>query len=154
MGFRQWTIIMPLIPISCSSVSRCRRCFRCAKQCSFCFTVSCWRLLLRCSRWVWSRRSHSRGVSVEILPGRGFGATCCACVSFAREIVRNSPMVNFDSQTMNKHIKLCHGHQRRSLCCLETQNALWCHWWTPSIYSEKDLFIAPRIWRLAKTTRS
>ena len=35
MGFRQWTIIMPLIPISCSSVSCCRRCLRCAKRCSF-----------------------------------------------------------------------------------------------------------------------
>ena len=42
---------------------------------------------------------------MEILPGRGFGASCCACVSFAWEIVRDSPMVNFDSQTMNKHIK-------------------------------------------------
>ena len=35
IGFRQWTIIMPLIPISCSSVSCCRRCLRCAKRCSF-----------------------------------------------------------------------------------------------------------------------
>ena len=109
MGFRQWTIIMPLIPISCSSVSCCRRCLRCAKRCSFCSAVSCWLFLLRCSRWIWSRRSHSRGVSVENLPGRGFGATCCACVSFAWEIVRDSPIVNFDSQTMNKHIKLVIG---------------------------------------------
>ena len=62
MGFRQWTIIMPLIPISCSFVSCCRRCLRCAKRCSFCPAVSCWRLLLRCSRWIWSRRSRSRGV--------------------------------------------------------------------------------------------
>ena len=46
---------------------------------------------------------------MENLPGRGFGATCCACVSFAWEIVRDSPMVNFDSQTMNKHIKLVIG---------------------------------------------
>ena len=45
-------------------------------------------------------------------------------VSFAWEIVRDSPMVNFDSQTMNKHIKLRPGHRRQSLCCLETQNAL------------------------------
>ena len=44
---------MPLIPISCSSVSCCRRCLRC----SFCSAVSCWLLLLRCSRWIWSRHS-------------------------------------------------------------------------------------------------
>ena len=31
---------------------------------------------------------------MENLPGRGFGATCCACESFAWEIVRDSPMVN------------------------------------------------------------
>ena len=58
LGFRQCkTIIMPLIPISYSSVSCCRRCLRCAKRCSFCSAVSCWRLLLRCSRWIWSRHS-------------------------------------------------------------------------------------------------
>ena len=58
LGFRQGkTIIMPLIPISYSSVSCCRRCLRCAKRCSFCSAVSCWRLLLRCSRWIWSRHS-------------------------------------------------------------------------------------------------
>ena len=140
MGFRQWTIIMPLIPISCSSVSCCRRCLRCAKRCSFCSTVSCWRLLLRCSRWIGSRRSRSRGVSVENLPGRGFGVTYCACVSFAWEIVRDSPMANFDSPTMNKinTYKMRLGHRRRSLCCLETQNAPWRHWRIPSIYSEKE----------------
>ena len=48
---------------------------------------------------------------MENLPGRGFGVTCCACVSFAWEIVRDSPMVNFDSQTMNKHIKMRRGHR-------------------------------------------
>ena len=31
---------------------------------------------------------------MENLPGRGFGVICCACVSFAWEIVRDSPMVN------------------------------------------------------------
>ena len=30
---------------------------------------------------------------------------CCARVSFAWEIVRDSPTVNFVSQTVNKHIK-------------------------------------------------
>ena len=46
-----------MIPISYSSVS-CRCCIRCAKRCSFCSPVSCWpRLLLRCSRWIWSRHS-------------------------------------------------------------------------------------------------
>ena len=84
LGFRQCkdckTIIIPLIPISFSSVSCCRRCLRCAHRCSFYSAVSCWRLLLRCSRWIWRRRSRSRGVSVKNLPGRGFGATCCACV--------------------------------------------------------------------------
>ena len=34
---------------------------------------------------------------MENLPRRGFGATCCACVSFALEIVRASPMVNIIS---------------------------------------------------------
>ena len=135
LGFRQFkTIIIPLIPVSCSSVSCCRRCVRCAKRCSFCSAVSCWRLLLPCSRWISSRRSRSRGVSVENLPGRGFGATCCACMSSAWEIVRDSPMVNFVSQTMNKHIRMRLGHRRRSVCCLETQNAPWRHWRTPSIY--------------------
>ena len=43
-------------------------------------------------------------------------------VSFAWEIVRDSPMVNFDSQTMNKHIKM-RLDGPLSLCCLETQNA-------------------------------
>ena len=109
--------------------------------CSFCSAVSCWLLLLCCSCWIWSRRSRSIGVSVENLAGRGFGATCCSCVSFAWEIVRDSPMVNFVSKMMNKHIKMRLGHRRRSLCCLETQNAPWRHWRIPSIYSEKDLFI-------------
>ena len=131
----------PDIPVSCSSVSCCRRCLRFAKRCYLCCAVSCWRLLFRCSRWISSRRSRSRGVSVENLPRRGIGATCCACVSFALEIVRDSPMVNFDSQTMNKHIKMRLGHRRRSLCCLETQNAPWRHWLLPSRNSEEERFI-------------
>ena len=68
LGFRQCkTIIMPLIPICYPSVSCCRRCLRCAKRCSFCSAVSCWRLLLRCSRWIWSQRSRSRGFSFRKL---------------------------------------------------------------------------------------
>ena len=61
---------------------------------------------------------------MENLPGRGFGATCCACVSIAWEIVRDSPMVDVVSQTLNKHNKMRLGHRRQILCCLETQNAL------------------------------
>ena len=34
-----------------------------------------------------------------------YGATCCACVSFAWEIVRDSPTVNFDSQTWSSAAK-------------------------------------------------
>ena len=60
---------------------------------------------------------------MENLPGQGFGATFVLLVSFAWEIVRDSLMVNFVSQMMNKHLKMRLGHQRRSLCCLETQNA-------------------------------
>ena len=33
----------------------------------------------------------------KISLGRGFGATCCACVRFALEIVRDSLMVNIVS---------------------------------------------------------
>ena len=95
----------------------------------------CWRRLLRCSRWIWSRRSRSREVAVENLPGRGFGASCCACESFAREIVRDSPMVNFVSQTMNKLIKMRLNHRRRSLCCLETQK-----WSITSLADTKHIF--------------
>ena len=91
---------------------------------------------------------------MENLPERGFGVTCCACVSFAWEIVRDSPMVNFDSQTMNKHLKMRLGHRRRGLCCLETQNA---HdvigGYQAYIQRKKDLFMKPPISQLAKTTR-
>ena len=34
---------------------------------------------------------------MENLPRRGFRSTCCACMSFALVIVRDSPMVNFVS---------------------------------------------------------
>ena len=81
---------------------------------------------------------------MENLPGRGFGVTCCACVSFAWEIVRDSPMVNFDSQTMNKHFKMRLAHRRRSLCA-------WKHkmlhdvigGYQACIQRKKDLFMKP-----------
>ena len=42
LGFWQCkTIIIPLIPISCSSVCCCRCCLRCAHRCSFYSAVSC-----------------------------------------------------------------------------------------------------------------
>ena len=70
LGFRQCkTMIIPLIPISQSSVSCCRRCLRCANRCSFCSAVSCWRFLLCCSRWIWSPRSRSRGLRWKIFLG-------------------------------------------------------------------------------------
>ena len=150
------------IPASCSSVSCCRHCLRCAKRCSLCSAVSYWRLLLRCSRWISSRRSRFRGVSVENLPRRGVGAACRACVSFALEIVRDSPMVNIVSQTMNKH---------NSLSWIIHENAPWssaaksmlpgnakCSMTssadTKHIFRERKiyLFMAPRISQLAKTT--
>ena len=53
---------------------------------------------------------------MENLPGRGFEAICCLCVSFAWEIVRDSPMVNIVSQTMNKH---------NSLSKIIRENAPW-----------------------------
>ena len=48
LGFRQCkTIIMPLIPISYSSVSCCRRCFAVLSDVPSASAVSCWLLLLR-----------------------------------------------------------------------------------------------------------
>ena len=91
---------------------------------------------------------------MENLPGRGFGVTCCACVSFAWEIVRDSPMVNFDSQTMNKHFKMClsvaksmlPGNTKCSMMSLaDTKHKI--------IQRKKDFFMKPRISQLAKTTR-
>ena len=67
-------------PFLYSSVSCCRHCLRCAKRCSLCSAISCWRLLLRCSHWISSRRSRSKGISVENLTRRGIAATCCAAV--------------------------------------------------------------------------
>ena len=119
LGFpRCKTIIMPLIfqsPVPLSLVFGVAFALH-AKRCSLCSAVSCWHLLPRCSRWIWSRRSCSRGVSVENLPGRGFGAICCVCVSFACEIVHDSPMVNIIWQTMNKH---------NSLSKIIRENAPW-----------------------------
>ena len=44
-------------------------------------------------------------------------------VSFAWEIVPDSPMVNIVSQTMNKHNKMRLGRRQQSLCFLEMPNA-------------------------------
>ena len=57
-----------------------------------------------------------RSFGGKYLPGRGFGAICCVCVSFAWKIVRDSPMVNIVSQTMNKH---------NSLLKIIRENAPW-----------------------------
>ena len=72
-------------------------------------------------------------ISVENLPPRGFGATCCACVSFALEIFRDLPMVNTVSQTMNEQVSsswirrslMANRFQSNVICCLETKNAPW-----------------------------
>ena len=50
----------------------------------------------------------------------------------------------FPMQMTHKHNKWLQILAQESLCCLETQNALWRHWRTPSIYSEKDLFMKPQ----------
>ena len=42
---------------------------------------------------------------MENLPGRGWSHLLCLC-EFAWEIVRDSLMVNFVPQTMNKHMKM------------------------------------------------
>ena len=84
---------------------------------------------------------------MENLSGRGFGTTCCACVTFAWEIVRDSPMVNFHSQTMNKHSRMRLGHRHRKMF----HDDIGGH--QVYIQREKDLFIKPRISQLTKTTR-
>ena len=81
--------------------------------------------LLRCSRWISSRRSRSRDFSASNLPLRGFIAGCwirrfCVwcCVPFAWEFAWDSPLINIVSQTMNKQVSFF-----KSLsieCCLET----------------------------------
>ena len=89
---------------------------------------------------------------MENLPGQGFGVTCCACVSFAWEIVRDSPIVNFDSQTMIK-----------DKCALVISGEVYVAWkrkmlhdviggYQAYIQRKKDLFMKPRISQLAKTT--
>ena len=106
-------------------------------------------LLLRCSPWIWSRRSRSRGVSVENLLGRGFGATCCAFVSFASfawEIVRDSPMVNFVSHKWRKWRWTAKSMLPENAKCSMTSLADTKH-----IFIER--FMKPRISQLAKTTR-
>ena len=93
---------------------------------------------------------------MENLPGRGFGVTCCACVSFAWEIVRDSPMVNFDSQTMNKHIKVRLGHRAaNSMLPGNAKCSMTSLADTKHIFREIKIYLLmkPRISQLAKTTR-
>ena len=77
--------------------------------------------------------------------------TCCACVSFAWEIVRDSPIVNFVSQTMNKHIKT-----------LVMGGKVYVAWKRKMLHDVigghqefifMKRFMAHRILQLAKTTR-
>ena len=84
---------------------------------------------------------------MENLPGRRFGATCCACVSFVRDL----PMVNFVSQTMNYHIKT-----------LVIGGKVYVAWKRKMLHDVIDghqeyifmkRFKAHRILQLAKTTR-
>ena len=78
-----------------------------------------------------------------------YGATCCTCVSFAWGIVRDSPTVNFDSQTMTWSSvakSMLPGNAKCSMTSLAD---------TKHIFRERKiyLFMKPRIWQLAKTTR-
>ena len=78
-----------------------------------------------------------------------YGATCCTCVSVAWEIVRDSPTVNFDSQTMTWSSvakSMLPGNAKCSMTSLAD---------TKHIFRESKiyLFMKPRIWQLAKTTR-
>ena len=67
--------------------------------------VSCCRLLLRCSRWITSRRCRWRGLSVLNLPKRGFLATCaCGSVTFAWEIPLDSPIANISILVFTKSV--------------------------------------------------
>ena len=84
---------------------------------------------------------YTSGVSVENLPGRGFGVTCCTCVSFAWEIVRDSPMVNLDSQAMNKHIKMRLGHRRRSLLPGNAKCSMTSLADTKHIFRERKIYL-------------
>ena len=92
----------------------------------------------------------------KIFLGWGLGATCCACVSFAWEIVRDSPMVNFHSQTMD--------HVSTSKCALVIGGEVYVARKREMLHDvigghqayiqrKKDLFLKPRISQLAKTTR-
>ena len=78
-------LFMSEVPVA-SPVSCWRCCLHWAKRCAFCYAVSCCRLLFRCSCWISSRRSRSRGVSVVNRPRWGFAASCwiqrcCVCCS-------------------------------------------------------------------------
>ena len=86
---------------------------------------------------------------MENLPGLGYGATCCACVSFSWKILRDSPMVNFVSQTMNKHVKMRLGHRRRSMLPGNAKCFMMSLADTKQIFRERKIDIS----LLATTTR-
>ena len=88
---------------------------------------------------------------MENLLGRGFGITRCACVSFAWKIVRDSPMVNFDSQTMNKHIKMRLSLSAKSMLPGNAKCSMTS--FREYIQRKKDLFMKPLSSQQAKTTR-
>ena len=79
--------------------------------------------------------------SVCILPQPAFYSQSVVCILPLVRSLQSAVRSLRLTLTVNKHIKMRLGHRRRSLCCLETQNAPWRHWRIPSIYSEKERFI-------------
>ena len=84
---------------------------------------------------------------MENLSGRGFGATCCACVSFAWEIFRDSPMVNSVSHALVIGGEVYVAWKRKMLHDVIGGYQAY-------IQRKIYLFMKPRISQLAKTTRA
>ena len=100
---------------------------------------------------------------MENLPRRGFtpDTTCCACssVSFTREIIRDSTMVNIVSQKTQQPFM---NNTRK--CALVIGGKVYVAWKRKMLHDvivghqayiqrKKDLFAKPRISQLAKTAR-